>query len=180
MPRFLKILARNLLKGPSTEAFPFKEAFTPPRYRGKVVMNPNLCVGCGICTHVCPGGAIMMKESEDQNGYDFMVWHNTCAFCGSCRHYCPVKAISLSQDWHNAHYQSEKYRVLEHHFVPYLHCSSCGAHIRRLPPALAARIYSHSSVDPATIIRLCPDCRQLATAKREGEAHESSPAPRQS
>ena len=174
MPRFLKILAGNLLKGPATDPFPFKEAPTPERFRGRVVLSPELCVGCGICGHVCPGGAILLKDNPERTGYDFLVWHNTCALCGSCRHYCPTGAITLSNNWHNAHYQSEKYRLAEHHFVPYLNCSGCGEPMRMLPPAVAARVYAKSPLDMAAFLKLCPNCRQLAAAGREGEAHEPS------
>lgn len=172
MPRFLKVLARNLLKGPSTDPFPFKEAHTPERFRGRVTMNPDLCVGCGICHHVCPGDAIRIEKNEEGTGYSFSIWHNTCALCGSCKNYCPTGAITQTRDWHNAHTQAEKYSWAEHHFVPYLRCEGCGASIRMLPPDLATRLYAHSPVDMTQILKLCPSCRQLATVKRESERHE--------
>jgi formate hydrogenlyase subunit 6/NADH:ubiquinone oxidoreductase subunit I len=173
MPRFLKILARNLLKGPATEAFPFKEAHTPARFRGRVALNPDLCVGCGICRHVCPGGAIHMEADEERTGYNFLVWHNSCCLCGSCRHYCPTGAIALTNNWHGAHYQADKYVQAEHHFVPYLHCSACGAPIRMLPPEVATRVYANNAAQVADLIRLCPACRRIATVNREGARHES-------
>lgn len=172
MLKFLKVLAKNLVKGPATEAFPFKEAPTPERFRGRVTVNPELCVGCGVCHHVCPADAIRIEPDEERTGYDFAIWHNSCALCGSCRHYCPTGAISMTKDWHNAHSQKDKYTWAEHHFVPYLHCSGCGAPIRMLPPHLATRLYAHSPVDMTELLKLCPSCRQLATIKREGEQHE--------
>ncbi|EPR37394.1 4Fe-4S ferredoxin iron-sulfur binding domain-containing protein [Desulfovibrio sp. X2] len=167
---FLKILAGNVVKGPSTDPFPFVEAKTPARFRGKVHMNPALCVGCAICRHVCAGAAIHIEERPDGSGYDFALWHNTCALCGLCRHYCPTGAISMSNDWHNAHPQSEKYEWCERHFVPFLSCEGCGAHIRPLPPALAGRIYADNDVDAAHLMRLCPQCRQLESALKRVEA----------
>lgn len=50
---FLKILWDNLKKGPVTDAFPFGETYTPDRLRGRVEIDPALCVGCGTCVHVC-------------------------------------------------------------------------------------------------------------------------------
>lgn len=169
MPKFLKVLARNLLQGPATDPFPFEESETPERFRGRVTMDPKLCVGCGICSHVCPGDAIRIEEQADHEGYYFAIWHNSCALCGSCKHYCPTGAITMSQNWHNAHPQKEKYSWAEHHFVPYLKCTGCGAPIRMLPPNLATRIYAHSPVDMTEILKLCPSCRQLETVKRESE-----------
>ena len=159
---FLKILARNVAQGPSTDPFPFAETHTPRRFRGKVTMDPAKCVGCAICRHVCAGGAIRIEPREDRSGYDFTVWHNTCALCGLCRHYCPTGAITMTNDWHNAHLQERKYEWAEHHYVPYLRCTGCEAHIRMLPPDLATRVYANHAhdLDFPALLRMCPKCRQ--------------------
>ena len=173
MLKFLKILARNLLQGPPTDPFPFKEAPTPQRFRGRVTMDPQKCVGCAICRHVCAGRAIHIQPHEEGTGYDFAIWHNSCALCGMCRHFCPTGAITMTNDWHNAHTQEEKYSWTEHHFVPYLRCAGCDAPMRLLPPDLATRIYAHSPVDMTELMKLCPSCRQVAEAQRlENIAHE--------
>ena len=166
---FLKILARNIIQGPATIAFPFREAHTPQRFRGRVTMSPEKCVGCAICRHVCAGRAIRIEQNSDKTGYNFTIWHNTCALCGLCRHFCPTSAISMTNDWHNAHLQSDKYSWAEHHFVPYLRCAGCEAPIRMLPPELATRVYAHSPVDMTQLMKLCPNCRQVAAAQRQVE-----------
>ena len=175
MFKFLKILIRNIFQGPATEAFPLAPAPTPDRFRGRVSINPDLCVGCGICKHVCTGGAINISPSDDKTGYHYTVWYNSCCLCGSCRYYCPTNAISIVNNWHNSHFQEEKYKMAETHFIPSLHCEGCGAPMRVLPPHIAAKIYAHSPVDVNKIIKLCPSCRQIATAEQQGELHESKP-----
>ena len=55
---FLKILWDNLKKGPVTDAFPFGETYTPDRLRGRVEVDPALCVGCGLCELYCPDLAV--------------------------------------------------------------------------------------------------------------------------
>lgn len=173
MFEFLKILANNLRKGPATDPFPFAPAHTPQRFRGKVHLNTSICVGCGICKSVCAGHAIHIEERADGSGYDWVLWHNTCALCGLCRHYCPTGAISMSNDWHNAHLQSEKYGWCERHFVPYIPCQGCGAPIRLLPNSITGRIYADSDVDVQRIVYLCPECRRkLETTTREGANHD--------
>ena len=175
MFKFLKILIRNIFQGPATEAFPLAPAPTPDRFRGRVSINPDLCVGCGICKHVCTGGAINISPSDDKTGYHNTVWYKSCCLCGSCRYYCPTNAISIVNNWHNSHFQEEKYKMAETHFIPYMHCEGCGAPMRVLPPHIAAKIYAHSPVDVNKIIKLCPSCRQIATAEQQGELHESKP-----
>lgn len=175
MFKFLKILIRNIFQGPATEAFPLAPAPTPDRFRGRVSINPDLCVGCGICKHVCTGGAINISPSDDKTGYHYTVWYNSCCLCGSCRYYCPTNAISIVNNWHNSHFQEEKYKMAETHFIPYMHCEGCGAPMRVLPPHITAKIYAHSPVDANKIIKLCPSCRQIATAEQQGELHESKP-----
>ena len=167
MAGFLKVLLRNVLQGPSTDPFPLGETFTPKRFRGKVVLDPDKCMGCGICRHTCAAGAINIHARADQSGYDFTVWHNSCCLCASCRHYCPTKAITLSDDWHNAHEQGEKFQWLEQHFVPYVKCEGCGTPMRPLPVEIAKKIYiNNKDIDIESIVKYCPNCRRMADAQR--------------
>jgi ferredoxin len=54
-------------------------------------LNPDVCVGCGMCTAVCPHGVFKMNEHkveiEDYNG---------CMECGACATNCPVDAITVT------------------------------------------------------------------------------------
>lgn len=166
MAGFLKVLFHNVLDGPSTDPFPLGETFTPQRFRGKVVVDPDICMGCGICRHVCAAGAINISPRPDQSGYDFTVWHNSCCLCAQCRHYCPVGAITLTNDWHNAHPQEEKYTWVEHKFVPYVPCADCGTPMRPLPLSVAKRIYlNNPDINIGRIVTLCPKCRQVEDAR---------------
>jgi ferredoxin len=180
MLRFIKILASNIIKGPATEAFPLAPAHTPDRYRGRIVLDPEKCVGCGVCVHVCPADAIRIAQVDGPDGkigYTYSVWHNSCCQCGSCAHFCPTGAVRNTNDWHTSHLQENKYDLAEHHFVPYLRCTGCGSPIRTLPPELAARIYVRQPVDMTEILKLCPVCRQIETVKRqEGALKDVTPA----
>ena len=145
---FLKILWDNLKKGPVTDAFPFGETYTPDRLRGRVEIDPTLCVGCGTCVHVCAAGAINISKFEDGSGFEITVWRNSCCLCAQCRHYCPTKAVTLSNDWHSAHRATEKYTQITRAKVKYDYCAVCGAKMRVLPQEVLNRIYAkHSEVD---------------------------------
>ncbi len=78
---FLKILWDNLKKGPVTDPFPFGETYTPERLRGRVEIDPELCLGCGTCVHVCAAGAINISKFADGSGFEITVWRNSCCLC---------------------------------------------------------------------------------------------------
>ena len=77
MAGFLKVLFRNLLEGPSTDPFPLGETFTPARLRGRAKVDPTLCMGCGVCRHVCAAGAINITHLPDGSGYTITIWTGT-------------------------------------------------------------------------------------------------------
>lgn len=166
MGSFLKVLFRNLLEGPSTDPFPVGETFTPDRLRGKCVVDPDLCMGCGVCKNVCAAGAIDITPKKDDSGYTITVWRNSCCLCASCRQYCPTGAMSITNDWHHAHAQSEKYDCVEQHTIDYVPCAHCGALIRPLPKKMAEKLYKdNKDIDVETIRNLCPKCRQIEDAR---------------
>ena len=167
MAGFLKVLFRNLLDGPSTDPFPLGPTFTPKRLRGKAVVDPDLCVGCGVCRHVCTAGAIDISPKPDKSGYTITIWQDSCCLCANCRHYCPTGAMSITNDWHLVHPESEKYEMLEQHTIDYEPGAHCGTLIRPIPLKLAEKIYAHdANISPEEIRHLCPKCRQLEDAKR--------------
>jgi len=161
---FIRILFRNLLKGPSTDPFPFGETFTPKGLRGRIEFDQSKCSGCRMCEHVCAGGAIRFDDSPE--GLQFTLWHNSCTFCGLCEHYCIPRAIHLTEDWHLAHKQEDKYRMIEQGTVAYRACVSCGG--RFIPPSatLLEKVYGGSSATLTELSQRCPDCRRSRSAAR--------------
>ncbi|MCW2479348.1 4Fe-4S ferredoxin [Candidatus Symbiopectobacterium sp. NZEC135] len=162
---FLKILIRNLRQGPATDPFPFGETFTPDALRGRIAFDATRCSVCRMCEHVCAGGAIRFEETPQ--GVEFILWHNTCTFCGLCEHYCVPKAIHLTNDWHLAHRQEDKYRMTEEGAMPYHTCIGCGASFLAPSAALLDNVYqTPGSIDPALSLR-CPDCRRTRAAAQQ-------------
>lgn len=58
----------------------------------KAVIDPDLCIGCGICREHCRFHAI-----EEQNG-SYAVNEYACEGCGVCSHVCPQNAVTLHTD----------------------------------------------------------------------------------
>ncbi len=164
MSSFLKIALKNLFQGPSTDKYPFGETFVPEKLRGKICHNPKACMACHMCEHVCAGGAIRIKEAEDGSGIDFTVWHNSCAFCGLCEHYCPTGAIHLTNDYHTAHLQEEKYSYVESSFIKYERCKCCGRPMVPLVPELYEMVYGKQE-DAKGLSKMCEKCRRKAIGK---------------
>ena len=53
-----------------------------------MVVNKDVCVGCGTCVDICPVSAISMVDGKAQINKDI------CISCGACMGACPVNAIT--------------------------------------------------------------------------------------
>lgn len=164
MSTFLEVILRNVIKGPSTIKYPFADSPAPEKLRGKIQHNPEACVACRMCEYVCAGGAIRLKESDDKKGVSFVVWHNSCTFCGLCEFYCPTKAIHLTNDYHTAHLQEDKYSYCEKTLVRKQRCICCGEPIIPLSPTLVEKVYGKDG-DEKGLSRMCRKCRRKALWK---------------
>jgi NADPH-dependent glutamate synthase beta subunit-like oxidoreductase/NAD-dependent dihydropyrimidine dehydrogenase PreA subunit/AmiR/NasT family two-component response regulator len=60
----------------------------------QIVLNQDLCSGCGVCLVVCPYDAISMVKSED--GRVASIDSLSCKRCGLCVSTCPSGAISIA------------------------------------------------------------------------------------
>ncbi|MCP4713982.1 MAG: 4Fe-4S dicluster domain-containing protein [Deltaproteobacteria bacterium] len=53
-----------------------------------VIINDELCVGCGCCSDVCSQGALELDVKAVVNT-------EYCVECGDCIDMCPATAISI-------------------------------------------------------------------------------------
>ncbi|NMD71678.1 4Fe-4S dicluster domain-containing protein [Bacillus sp. DNRA2] len=159
MSSILKLILRNLIQGPSTIQYPFEDSPAPEKLRGKIKHNPDECVACHMCEYVCAGGAIRIQETNDKNAFNFVVWHNSCTFCGLCEYYCPTKAIHLTNDYHTAHLQVEKFNYTERTLIRKQQCTRCGEPLIPLSPKLVAMLYGEEG-DVKGLTKMCEKCRK--------------------
>lgn len=56
-------------------------------------LNASACVGCGICSTVCPHGNFRITDKVSFSG--------SCEYCLACVHSCPQKALTLARGERN-------------------------------------------------------------------------------
>lgn len=65
-------------------------AENPGLINGEQITVTDKCIGCGICTKVCPVGNFYIEDKQAKRKSE------TCEFCLACAHGCPQKAITTS------------------------------------------------------------------------------------
>jgi len=63
----------------------------PENFRGRAQYYKNRCVGCGMCTKVCPSKAIEFIKEEKK----IKIYVARCTFCQMCVDICPVEALEM-------------------------------------------------------------------------------------
>ncbi len=53
-------------------------------------LNPEKCVGCGICLVVCPHDVFQMNHKSVE-----IRFRDRCMECGACEKNCPTDALSV-------------------------------------------------------------------------------------
>lgn len=87
----------------------------PDTYWGQLYTITDECIGCGICTKVCPVGCIELKE---QHAIQYLVTEEgkvICNTCMACIHHCPKHAIRLTIPEKNpdARYRNEHIKLMD-------------------------------------------------------------------
>ncbi|MCE5259566.1 MAG: electron transfer flavoprotein subunit alpha [Chloroflexi bacterium] len=56
----------------------------------RLVIDKELCIGCGQCVDACPFGALALHDN-------LVAVSEACTACGACLEVCPVEALSLPE-----------------------------------------------------------------------------------
>jgi ferredoxin len=56
-----------------------------------LVLDARKCMGCGVCTCVCPHGVLALSGRQVE-----IVDLNGCMECGACTNNCPTKALKVT------------------------------------------------------------------------------------
>ena len=96
---------RNLFRQRPTRKYPYgdrEKLDLPERFRGRMVLYRDVCIGCTLCERDCPAAAIAMVT--DEKGKRPIFFLDRCMFCGQCKETCPVRAIDFTKYFENAGY----------------------------------------------------------------------------
>lgn len=105
--RSIAMVGLNIFSKRETKMYPEEPINLPSRYRGRLILTldpdgEERCVGCNLCSVVCPVGCIALQKSTRKNGRwyakFFRINLSRCIFCGLCEEACPTCAIQLIPD----------------------------------------------------------------------------------
>lgn len=86
-----KTVLRCLFSKPATVAYPFSPREYVKGARGKVLIEIDKCIYCGMCQRKCPTSAIVVNKTDKTWEIDRM----RCISCNYCVEICPKKCLAL-------------------------------------------------------------------------------------
>ena len=115
-------LWRTLFTRPITVRYPFGPLELPSYLRGRVVIDIDLCRGCGLCVRDCPAFALELERESDtlsplvlspalskvegkaegsksRDKFRLIHYPDRCAYCGQCQDVCRYEAIWLTSEY---------------------------------------------------------------------------------
>ena len=114
----LLLTLRYMFAKTITQHYPDHEKWIPySRHRGHHFIKTNdegdvNCVGCELCSKICPCDCITVIPYEDEKGNRrpkvFDINLARCLFCGLCEDACPADAIKLGQEYEIADTGTDK------------------------------------------------------------------------
>lgn len=131
--------------------------------RLEIKIDPELCIGCGACSSICPTNAITIEF--DDRAASVIRKPEKCIYCLSCIDSCPNDALKTVQ--HNHVYFTITVEEVQ---MAAIKCVRCGKPFATYKHAEKVRdmIINKISIsirdvfleDYKTYHRICPECRK--------------------
>lgn len=84
---------RNLFSRPVTRNYPYERRPDFPGVRGRLMIDGEKCIFCGMCMRKCPSNAITVTRKPEAS-WQFDRFR--CIVCGACVEGCPKKCLRLA------------------------------------------------------------------------------------
>ncbi len=108
----MTITFSHLFRQPITIQYPDRTVrpvkdMLPPRYRGFLKVETNICTACTLCEKTCPIQCIKIVAGKDLETNQrvmtrFDIDLAKCMYCGLCTEVCPTKAIHATCEFEGA------------------------------------------------------------------------------
>jgi len=139
------------VQGPYTSKFPKELTVPPETFRGKPEFDPDVCIGCGACSEVCPSRSIEIIDDLDTGKRTLKLRYDICNFCGQCHAYCTTEnGINYTTEYDLAAFsRSEMFVTVEKELAI---CEMCGGvagtkdHLRWIAKRLGSLAYSNPTL----------------------------------
>lgn len=148
-----------LQAGQVTLPYPFQPHPVEDTFRGRPVLDPHQCMGCGACASACPSRLISLTDANGRRSLHFEL--GRCTYCGNCSDACPQEALALSTQFEISTANPEDLAI--HTEFALLTCRECCAVVgtqrevdvvrEKLPPGFMHMNYGE-------YFDLCIDCRR--------------------
>lgn len=86
---FITVAIKNLFSKPSTRKYPSYKRKDFVGQRGKISIDIDNCIYCGMCSRKCPVGAITVSRNERT----WSINRFRCVNCSYCVESCPKKCL---------------------------------------------------------------------------------------
>lgn len=90
-----KTVMRSLFGKPATAMYPVVKNEFYPNTRGRIEINVNDCIFCGMCGKRCPAGAIEVSRPDKKWEID----RTRCIVCNFCVQVCPKKCLTTERHY---------------------------------------------------------------------------------
>lgn len=87
------------LKKRVTLLYPEIKPEIPDAFRGKIEINSEKCIGCGLCIKLCPALSVLTLKKTKSGKKLAAADISRCIFCGNCAYNCPEGAINMTKQY---------------------------------------------------------------------------------
>lgn len=105
----LSSILKNMTSKPATRMYPLEKREPFKSTRGKLNIDIDTCIFCGICSKKCPADAIVVNRAEKSWEVDPF----KCVMCSVCCDACPKKSIETLEEYSSAAYKKEKSKQIQ-------------------------------------------------------------------